>query len=215
MSDLSTNDGAMNEPSVENAENDSAWASVVMPLSVEALKEFCADTERLFRINPMLVFTRWEQTSENSFDFSGENSSQEKAFEFEFGLTVSKLDDGYRIDYDKGVKSSTVLKIEAAEQGSKLTITDRYDRLPAGERESHLHEVDQSIVIWAEYLQKFCISWNSWSKFALWRWYMRRIWQPMKPTARRITYMLLWITVVEIALLALGAGVYFNEFVLI
>jgi hypothetical protein len=215
MSDLSTNDSSTNEPSAQNAENDSAWASVITPLSVEALMEFCADTERLFRINPMLVFTKWEQTSENSFDFSGENSSQDKAFEFEFGLTVSKLDDGYRIDYDKGVKSSTVLKIEAAEKGSKLTITDHYDRLPASERESQLHEVDQSIVIWAEYLQKFCISWNSWSKFALWRWYMRRIWQPMKPTARRITYMLLWITVVEIALLALGAGVYYNEFVLI
>jgi hypothetical protein len=215
MSDLLTNDSSINEPSAEGAGNDSAWASVITPLSTEALMEFCADTERLFRINPMLVFTNWEQTSENSFSFSGENSSQEKAFEFEFGLTVNKLGDGYRIDYDKGIKSSTVIKIEADEQGSKLTITDRYDRLPASERESHLHEVDQSLVIWAEYLQKFCISWNSWSKFALWRWYMRRIWQPMKPTARRITYMLLWITVVEIALLALGAGVYYNEFVLI
>ena len=215
MSDLSINDSSTNEPSAENTENDSAWASVITPLSAEALTEFCADTERLFRINPMLVFTRWEQTSENCFAFSGENSSQEKAFEFEFGLTVSRLDDGYRIDYDKGVKSSTVIKIEAAEQGSKLTITDRYDRLSASERESHLHEVDQSIVVWVEYLQKFCISWNSWSRFAPWRWYMRRIWQPMKPTARRITYMLLWITVVEVALLALGAAVYFNEFVLL
>ena len=175
MNDLLTNDSSTNELSAENAENDSAWASVITPLSVEALMEFCANTERLFRINPMLVFTQWEQTSENSFSFSGENSSQEKAFEFEFGLTVSKLDDGYRIDYDKGVKSRTVIKIEADEQGSKLTITDRYDRLSASERESHLHEVDQSIVIWAEYLQKFCISWNSWSRFALWRWYMRRI----------------------------------------
>jgi len=215
MSDLSINDSSTNEPSAENTENDSAWASVITPLSTEALTEFCADTERLFRINPMLVFTKWEQISENSFSFSGENSSQEKAFEFEFGLAVSKLDDGYRIDYDKGVKSSTVIKIEAAEQGSKLTITDRYDRLSASERESHLHEVDQSIVVWAEYLQKFCISWNSWSRFAPWRWYIRRIWQPMKPTARRITYMLLWITVVEVALLALGAAVYFNEFVLL
>ena len=198
MSDLSTN-----EPSAEGAENDSAWASVITPLSAEALTEFCADTERLFRINPMLVFTKWEQTSENSFSFSGENSSQEKAFEFEFGLTVSKQDDGYRIDYDKGVKSSTVIKIEAAEQGSRLTITDRYDRLSASERESHLHEVDQSIVIWTEYLQKFCISWNSWSKFSLWRWYMRRIWQPMKPIARRITQILLMITLAEFVLFLL------------
>ena len=215
MSDLSINDSATNEPSAENAENDSAWASVITPLSVDALMDFCADTERLFRINPMLVFTQWEKTSENHYTFSGQNSSQEKAFDFEFGLSVSKLDDGYRFDYDKGVKSSTVIKIEADEQGSKLTITDRYDRLPASERESLLHEVDQSLVIWAEYLQKFCISWKSWSKFALWRWYMRRIWQPMKPTARRITYMLLWITFLEIALLILGAGVYYTEFVLI
>jgi len=208
MSDLSTNDLLNTKAN----EDDAVWASVITPLSVDALMEFCADTERLFRINPMLVFTNWEKTSENSYSFSGVNSSQEVAFEFEFGLTVSKLDDGYRIDYDKGIKSSTELKIESAEHGSKLTITDRYDRFSASERKLHLHEVDQSITIWAEYLQKFCISWNSWSKFALWRWYMRRIWQPMKPSARRITYMLLWITVIEIALLALGAGIYITEF---
>ena len=216
MNDNTTNDLSTRDISTTKAvEDDSAWASVITPLSVEALMGFCSDAERLFRINPMLVFTKWEQTSENCFAFSGQNSSQEKSFDFDFELCVSKLDDGYRFDYDKGVKSSTVIKIEAAEQGSKLTITDHYDRLPASERESLLHEVDQSITIWAEYLQKFCISWNSWSKFFLWRWYMRRIWQPMKPTARRITYMLLWITVVEVALLALGAGVYYNEFVIL
>ena len=211
MNDISTTDLS----TTKAVEDDSAWASVVTPLSVDALMDFCADTERLFRINPMLVFTTWEKTSENCFAFSGQNSSQEKTFDFDFVVCVSKLNDGFRFDYDKGVKSSTVLKIEPAEQGSKLTITDQYDRLPVSERESLLHEVDQSIVIWAEYLQKFCISWKSWSKFALWRWYMRRIWQPMKPTARRITYMLLWITAIEIALLALGAVVYYSEFVLI
>ena len=34
----------------------------------------------------------------------------------------------------------------------------------------------------------------------------------MKPTARRITYILLWITVVEIALIALGVAIYFVEY---
>jgi len=34
----------------------------------------------------------------------------------------------------------------------------------------------------------------------------------MKPTARRITYMLLWISLVEIALLTLGVGIYFFEY---
>ena len=34
----------------------------------------------------------------------------------------------------------------------------------------------------------------------------------MKPTARRITYTLLWITVVEMALIALGAAIYLVEY---
>jgi hypothetical protein len=41
---------------------------------------------------------------------------------------------------------------------------------------------------------------------------MRRIWQPMKPSARRITYMLLWISLAEVALIALGVAIYFVEF---
>ncbi|MEJ2181219.1 MAG: hypothetical protein P8Y28_12500, partial [Gammaproteobacteria bacterium] len=106
----------------------------------------------------------------------------------------------------------SLFKIEPAPQGSKLTITDYYERLPAEEREQHLHEVDKSLVVWANYLQRYLITWSRWSRFAPWRWYMRRIWQPMKPTARRITYSLLWITVVEIALIALGVAIYFVEF---
>ncbi len=41
---------------------------------------------------------------------------------------------------------------------------------------------------------------------------MKRVWQPMKPSGRRITYMLLWISLVEIALIALGAGIYWSEY---
>jgi len=199
----------------ESVEDDAVWASVNTPLSVDKLMEFCADTERLFRINPMLEFKKWEPTTENHFTFGGKNISQEIPFDFEFGFSVRKLDDGFQVDYDQGIKYSTVFKIEDADQGSRLTITERYDRLPVEERDAHLLEVDKSIAIWAEYLQKYLISWKSWSRFGLWRWYMRRIWQPMKPSARRITYMLLWITIIEIALIALGAGVYFAEVILI
>ncbi|MEJ2143425.1 MAG: hypothetical protein P8Y24_13960 [Gammaproteobacteria bacterium] len=193
-------------------EDDAAWASIATPLSVSELKVFCADVERLFRINPMLEFDRWESTGDNRYLFSGKNISQETPFDFEFELTVCELDDGYRFDYDRGIKSSTILKIEKDPNGSKLTITDRYDRIPKNEQEAHLHEVDKSIVIWAQYLQKFLVMWNRWSKYRLWRWYMKRVWEPMKPNARRITYMLLWITVVEIALILLAAGIFYVEF---
>lgn len=195
-----------------SAPEDVAWASANTPLSVDALKDFCTDIERLYRINPMLEFKRWDSRAGNQFTFSGCNISQEQSFDFEFELSARKLDNGIRIEYDRGIKSSTTFTIEPAPQGSKLTITDRYERLPVEERSAHLHEVDRSLVIWARYLQQYLISWQRWSRFGLWRWYMRRVWQPMKPSGRRITYILLWITAVEIALIALGATIYFVEY---
>ncbi len=196
-----------------SASEDVAWASANTPLTVDALKDFCTDIERLYRINPMLEFERWNSKSRDHFIFAGRNISQEQSFDFEFELSARKLDDGIRIEYDRGIKSSTTFTIEPTPQGSKLTITDRYERLSAEERSAYLHEVDRSLVIWARYLQQYLISWQRWSRFGLWRWYMRRVWQPMKPAGRRITYILLWITVVEIALIILGSAIYYYEFV--
>ena len=67
-------------------------------------------------------------------------------------------------------------------------------------------------MVWAEYLQRYLLMWVRWRRFGMWRWYMRRVWQPMKPASRRITYILLWISVVEIALIALGVAIYFIEY---
>ena len=191
---------------------DVAWASTNTPLTVDALKDFCTDIERLYRINPMLEFEHWDSKSGDRFIFAGRNISQEQPFDFEYELSASKLGNGIRIDYDRGIKSSTTFTIEPAPQGSKLMITDRYERLPTEERRTHLHEVDKSLAIWAQYLQQYLISWQRWSRFGLWRWYMRRVWQPMKPAGRRITYILLWITAMEIALITLGAAIYFVEY---
>ncbi len=191
---------------------DAAWASINTPLSVNDLAVFCRDIERLFRINPMLEFQHFKPLGGQRYAYAGRNTSQETPFEFDFTFSVKELPDGFQIDYDEGIKSSTVFKIEPASEGSKLTITDYYERLPVDEREQHLQEVDKSLVVWANYLQRFLITWSRWSRFALWRWYMRRIWQPMKPTARRITYILLWISAVEIALIALGVAIYFVEY---
>ena len=96
--------------------------------------------------------------------------------------------------------------------GSNLTIIDSYDTLTTAERMQRLNEVDKSLVKWAEDIQQYLIQWNRWSKFTPWRWYMKYIWQPMKPSARRITYMLLWISLAEISLLLLGAAIYVIEF---
>lgn len=204
------------QSSVPVAAQDVVWASIETPLDVESLKSFCQDVERLFRINPMLIFKDWQAEGENRYRFSGQNISQEEPFDFDLALTVTELPDGLQVSYLQGVKSSTTFKIEPAPPGSQwksqLTITENYDGMSEQERKALLSTVDKSITVWAKYLQQYFLSWQRWSRFRLWRWYMRRVWQPMNPSGRRITYMLLWITALEIALIALGFSIYYIEY---
>ncbi|MFV1982699.1 MAG: hypothetical protein ACC657_04100 [Thiohalomonadales bacterium] len=191
---------------------DRVWASFDTSLSAEALKKFCRDIERLFRINPMLEFKDWQLISKNRVHLQCVNSSQEQPIEVDVEFDIHEVEDGFELEYSNGIKTNTYFKIEPTEQGSKLTITDNYRELTDSERQSKLNEVDKSIVVWANYLQKYLNMWQRWSRFAPWRWYIRKVWQPMKPSGRRITYMLLWITAFEIALISLGFAIYIVEF---
>ena len=202
----------MNDLSAPISTEDAAWASVNTPLSVDELKAFSRDIERLFRINPMLEFHDWERLADDRYCMAVKNTSQEQPFELQTELLVDEGEDCIVIYYSNGLKKKTVLQFEPSEHGSRLTIIDDYTDASEQERESGLDQVDKSLTSWADYLQRFTIMWHRWSRFTWWRWYMRRIWQPMKPAGRRITYILLWITVVEIALIALGTAIYFVEY---
>ncbi|HNP26143.1 MAG TPA: hypothetical protein PKM20_05345 [Nitrosomonas sp.] len=199
---------------------DAAWAVIHTPLSTAELKLFCQDIERLFRINPMLNFREWRALDLNCYYFTGQNISQDPPFDFELTLAIKHLSDGIEIEYTHGLKTRTTFVIQslpdrqAAQQKnqSKLTITDFYDRLPENERAQQLHLVDKSLTIWANDLQQFLFNWKKWSHHRLWRWYMRHVWQPMKPMGRRITYILFWVTFIELALILLGATVYYLEY---
>ena len=193
------------------AADDAAWAAINTPLSVNELATFCQDIERLFRINPMLEFNDWQQLADNRYRMAVKNISQEQPFEIDVEMDVEHQPDEIIIHYNSGLKKQTIFRIEPSEFGSKLTLIDEY-RSGESEDNEKINEVDKSLVNWADYLQRYLIIWKKWSKHGWWRWYMKRVWQPMKPTGRRITYMFLWITLVEIALIALGAGIYLSEY---
>jgi hypothetical protein len=203
----------MNEVAVDApiAAEDAAWAAINTPLSVDELKVFCQDIERLFRINPMLEFNAWETLPDDRYRMAVKNISQEQPFELDVEFYVEQQGNEIIIHYANGLKKQTIFRIEPSEFGSKLTLIDEYGMSEA-ERNEKISEVDKSLVNWADYLQRYLITWKKWSRHGWWRWYMKRIWQPMKPTGRRITYMFLWITLVEIALIILGAGIYWSEY---
>ncbi len=193
--------------------DDAAWASIATPLTVEKLTVFCKeDPERLLRINPFIEVKKWEERGDGGYRYSFKNSSQEKPFELDLDLRGEQHEDGLTIHYSKGLKQSTQFKVEPDPHGSKLTIIENYASPDEQEREANMDEVDKSLTAWAKDLQFYLIRWNRWSRLAPWRWYMNRVWQPMKPSGRRITYMLLWISLVEVGLIALGIGIYFAEY---
>ena len=191
---------------------DAAWVSFKTPLTPEQLIEFCRDVHRLLRINPYLEFSQWQVLSENHFYLQAINSSTKEKIQLDTNIKVEQTDDGLRLIYDNGLKSTTTFKIEQDELGSTLTIIDTYDTVDENEREQRLDEVDKSLIKWAQDIQLYLVRWRRWSKYSFWRWYMNRIWLPMKPSARRITYMLLSISLVEVSLILLGAAIYTVEY---
>jgi len=203
----------MSEHAAPTTAENSAWAEFITPLDTNELKSFCRDdVERLFRINPYLEFNKWEKTADNLFHVTGKNISQQEPFEFDYEITVAETERGLLVTYKNDLKLSTTFKVEPAEQGSKLTIIDEYTNLSEEEATARSKEIDQSLTTWAKYLQRYILTWKKWSWLSPWRWYMRHAWQPMKPMSRRITYMLIWITLFEIALIALGVAIYFVEY---
>ena len=192
--------------------DDAAWVSFKTPLKSSDLIAFCQDIYRLLRINPYLEFINWQQLTNNLYQLEALNISNKPAISLNLNIEVEPLDDGVRLKYNHGIKASTLFRVTQETDGSNLTIIDSYDTLTTDERMQRLDEVDKSLVKWAEDIQQYLIRWNRWSRFTPWRWYMKYIWQPMKPSARRITYMLLWISLAEISLLLLGAAIYVIEF---
>jgi hypothetical protein len=175
---------------------DAAWASLPAPLPPAELAALCRDIEAMFRLNPYYYFDVWRQTGPDAFHVEFENQSNKTRQTLNLGVTPAS-GHGVTVAYDQGIKKRTVFSIEPAPNGSRLTITDDYERLPETEREQRKAEVDKSLAAWAEALRLYFLRLRRWSWLPGWRWYIRRVWMPMKPSARRIVWFIYLITVAE------------------
>ncbi len=196
---------------MEHTEN-KAWAEFKTPLSNTELFKFCLKLETLFRINPYLEILKWEEIQTHKYYVDLVNHSQKPEFSLQTNLNVTKMKNGIRIQYENGIKYESIFLIEEVPKGSKLTITEKYHGLKAEEDLDQLNKVDKSLTKWAEAIQQYLIDWQKWSWFLPWKFYKQHVWLLMKPAARRISYMLIWISVIEIALILLGVAIYFLEF---
>lgn len=191
------------------ASSDAAWVSLPTPLALPVLQELCRDIEVIFRLNPFYYFQSWIKTGPADYSLEFENQSNQTKNAVNIQLTETV--EGFTVTYDQGLKKRTVFTLEAAAEGSRLTVTDDYEGIPESERAQRLLEVDRSLQAWGEALRLYFLRQKRWAWLPGWRWYMRRVWIPMKPSARRIVWMLYLITAAEFALFVLLILIWWSE----
>lgn len=188
----------------EEPDADRAWVRIATGLSPTALVAFCQDVERLLRINSMYEFEQWRPAGADRFFMQVRNLSN--GYDFATQIRAEPRLDGMRIVYATGLKTATVFRVEPAGPDDKsaapgsavLVVIDDYSGTPEAERQARASEIDKSLVWWGHDLHRYLRYWARWSGFAAFRWYLRRIWQPMTPKARRVTFVLIAITVFEL-----------------
>jgi hypothetical protein len=197
-------------PNLPLDSRDIAWVVVPAPYRPEELVELCRDAEVLFRINPYYYFTSIKRTGPQSYHAEFENKSNLQQVVADFDVTPGP-GQGMTVNYRQGLKKRTYFTIEPHESSSRLVIADDYESLPEAERETRLAEVDKSLQAWGEALRLYFLRLKRWSWLPGWRWYIRRVWIPMKPSARRIVWLLYLITIVEFVFFLFVLLIYLIE----
>ena len=179
---------------------DAAWLEITAPISAAELRNFLDDIERLYRINPQLEISAFEATGANTYRLTARNLANGR--EIDVLLAVTPSDRAVEVGYSQGLKVSTSFRAEPADGGARLFVTDVYGRVSEAERRARVGEVDLSLNAWGRALHDYLRVWARWKWLAPWRWYMRRVWQPMTPSARRIVWMIWVVSAFEVAALA-------------
>lgn len=186
----------------EDEDRDAAWVLVPTPLSRDQLQGQLQNLERILRLNSGIDIHEWQPLAEDRVRLRGHNLTNDCPLLVEIRLYPDP--NGWHLEYSDGLKTETRLAIEAGTGNSaQLRITDDYSGHPLEERRARLAEVDRSLPLWGRDLARYFRAWNRWSWFPPWRWFMDLVWIPMRPLARRITRLILWISLGELLLLFL------------
>lgn len=103
--------------------------------------------------------------------------------------------------YKGWLKTSTELQIKKADNNTcRLVIIDDYSGTNSNERKQRIAEVDNTIIQWGNDIHRYLQQWKRWSWLPGWKLYMLGYWQGMKPSTRRISFMLIAITMAEFSI---------------
>lgn len=187
-----------------------AWVVISTRLDPVALGRFCEDLEQIYRLNPYLEIHSWVRAAPDRHHVDLTNLSN--GIRARLDMTVKRTSPRvFCVDYASGLKTRTWFEIVEAPGGSRLTVTDDYSSgspVPGAGREG---EVDRSLRAWGVALRDFLELDRRWGWFPPWRVFARNVWLPMKPSARRITWLLAVVALAEFLFFLLIAAIYWIE----
>lgn len=198
MNDTTVPSTPLNPPPVGIDVRDAAWARVPTQYSPDDLSKELADAEVLLRLNPYYYFKTCRRNGPRSYHAEYENQSNQQQVVVDIDVEAGP-GSGITLNYRQGIKRRTIFSIEPGATGSTLIVTDDYSGTPEEERKQREAETDKSLLAWAEALRIYLVRKKRYSGIPGWRWYIRRLWIPMKPSGRRIVWLLYLITLVEFA----------------
>jgi hypothetical protein len=180
----------------EQSGDDFARVEINTPFDKPWLEDFLKNPQRILRINSQFEFTSFENIDNQRWHMLGKNLSNDQPFDVTF--VTKTMPSGTSLTYEGWLKTSTEIRIERVGNDTcRLIITDDYSGTNPKEREQRISEVDNSIIQWGNDIFRYLHQWKRWSWLPGWKTYMLRFWQSMKPSARRISFMLIALTAVE------------------
>ena len=194
-------------------QKDTSWVTIEIPVSPRQLFDFLQNTERLFRLNPYLDIREWKQlASGKQFHLKALNEMNGITYDLVVSIEHAHSGTSMLLSYDKGLKRALEITVQpGTATGSALTLREYYHSTTEENREEQLKEVDHSLIHWASSIRGYLLGLQRWGWVWPYQWYLEHLWISMRPFHRRITRMLIWVTVLEFVVFLFVFTIYWLE----
>ena len=188
--------------------DDSAWVTIDLPCPLDQTRRLAEDPQRLLRLNPYLELRLWQTIGPDHWRAGLFNETN--------GLTLATEvrrqpeNHGYSLEWDRGIKRRTRVEWQSAGTSSRLVLRDVY--LLTETADSHaLAAVDRSINAWGIAIRRHVLALQRWQWLPGYRALREGFWLGLSPRQRRISRLIVWVSVLEFVTVLFILAIWWNE----
>ena len=194
----------------DTAKEDCARAETSVPVDADAVFEFIADIQRLFRLNPHLEIDSWQRLPEG-MRFAALNEMTGRRIDTVVRVETTRSTRSIVLSYAAGLKQVTTLTVQDGDgHGCRLVVIEHYPAIEDAQ-DPRVAEVDRSLIPWVNAIRRHLLGRRRWGWLPGWRWWHEQFLPGLAPRQRRIVRMIVWISVLEFVVFLLLAAIFWAE----